>query len=196
MFHQSIMENQDPVARTVPSCDTQLAERSWFALSVKSRHEKVVRQLLANKGFETFLPLYTRHHQYVRRARKFDLPLFPGYLFCRFDPTRCLQIVTTPGVLRLVGFGRTPTPVDHVEIASIQKVIAANIPALPYPYWRSGQKGRITHGALAGVEGVVVGDKSSLRLILSVTLLQRSVLLEIDASRVELVPEAHACAHR
>lgn len=169
-----------------------LADLNWFALSVKNRHEKVVRQLLTNKGFETFLPLYTRRHQYARRAREFDLPLFPGYLFCKFDPTACLPIVTTPGVLRLVGFGRTPVPLDRVEIASIQKAIEARIPVVPYPYWHSGQKVRIRSGALAGVEGVVVGDRPTFRLVLSVTLLQRSVLLEIDASRVEMAEEAHA----
>jgi len=59
------------------------ADRRWFALSVTARHEKIVSQLLLNKGFETFLPLYTRRHQYARRVRRFELPLFPGYLFCR-----------------------------------------------------------------------------------------------------------------
>src|SRR5580700_2502477 len=76
-------------------------ERKWFALSVTVRHEKVVSQLLQNKGFETFLPLYTRRHQYVRRVREFELPLFPGYLFCRTDPAVRLPILTTPGVLQM-----------------------------------------------------------------------------------------------
>jgi transcription antitermination factor NusG len=206
MLNRAIMNIPDSVMSPAPLSEAlglavvdeegqDLADLNWFALSVKNRHEKVVRQLLTNKGFETFLPLYTRRHQYARRAREFDLPLFPGYLFCRFDPTACLPIVTTPGVLRLVGFGRTPTPLDSVEIASIQRAIEAKVSVVPHPYWRSGQKVRIGSGALAGVEGVVVGDRPTLRLVLSVTLLQRSVSLEIDASRVELMAEAHAGAH-
>ena len=86
---------------------------SWFALSVNVRHEKVISELLRNKGFETFLPLYKRRHQYARRSREFELPLFPGYLFCRTNLTRRLPIMTTPGVLGIVGAGRTPHDVER-----------------------------------------------------------------------------------
>jgi transcription antitermination factor NusG len=190
------MEIQDTVVSAPEwreACVAPPAQGNWFALSVKSRHEKVVTQLLTNKGFETFLPLYTRRHEYARRAREFELPLFPGYLFCRFDAGACLPILTTPGVLRVVGSGRAPIPVDNDEVAALQKAIAAKVAMTPHPYWRSGQRGRITSGALAGVEGVVVSGKQPMKLILSVSLLQRSVLLEIDASRVELAAETHAC---
>lgn len=88
-------------------------QRKWFALSVTVRHEKIVSQLLQNKGFETFLPLYTRRHQYVRRVLEFELPLFPGYLFCRVDPAARLPILTTPGVLQMIGAGRVPNPVKR-----------------------------------------------------------------------------------
>lgn len=190
------MEIQDTV-RPAPewrqAC-APLAESHWYALNVKSRHEKVVTQLLTNKGYETFLPLYTRRHQYARRAREFELPLFPGYLFCRFDSGACLPVLTTPGVLRVVGSGRAPIPVDNNEIGALQRAIAARVAMSPHPYWRAGQRGRITSGALAGVEGVVVSGKQPMKLILSVSLLQRSVLLEIDASRVVLEPETHAWA--
>src|SRR5260370_34370299 len=97
------------------------ADRRWFALSVTSRHEKIVSQLLHNKGFETFLPLYTRRHQYDRRVRRFELPLFPGYLFCRSDFATRLPILTTPGVLRVIGAGRLPIPLEDRQIVSLQK---------------------------------------------------------------------------
>jgi transcription antitermination factor NusG len=161
-------------------------ERRWFALSVTVRHEKIVSQLLHNKGFETFLPLHTRRHQYGRRVREFELPLFPGYLFCRSDPAARLPILTTPNVLRIIGAGRVPIPVDDHEITSLQKAAEAGIPMVPHRFWESGQAGRITAGPLAGIEGVIVNIKNSVRLMLSVTLLQRSVLLEIDVDCVAL----------
>lgn len=164
-------------------------ERAWFALSVRARHEKVVSQLLSYKGFETFLPLFTRRHQYARRVREFQLPLFPGYLFCRLDPAARLPILMTPGVLRLVGAGGVPIPVDSVEVEALQKAVQAQVPMVPHPYWKTGQIGRIASGALAGVEGIVVSANQKARLILSVTLLQRSVLLEIDSERVSLVED-------
>src|SRR5713226_3380460 len=104
------------------------AEQKWFALSVTVRHEKIVSQVLQNKGFETFLPLYTRRHQYSRRVRSFELPLFPGYLFCRSDFETRLPILTTPGVLRMVGAGRIPIPVEDGEIASLQIASRAGAP--------------------------------------------------------------------
>ncbi|MCU1338098.1 MAG: transcriptional activator RfaH [Bryobacterales bacterium] len=161
-------------------------ERKWFALSVNVRHEKIVSQLLLNKGFETFLPLHTRRHQYDRRVRTFDLPLFPGYLFCRVNPTARLPVLTTPGVLRMIGAGRVPIPLEDDEIVSLQRVAEAGIAMVPHPFWRSGQTGRVTAGPLTGIEGIVVGAKQSMRLVLSVSLLQRSVLLEIDSDCVAL----------
>jgi transcription termination/antitermination protein NusG len=164
--------------------ERQGAEHKWFALGVASRHEKIVSQLLRNKGFHTFLPSYVRRHQYGRRTRDFELPLFPGYLFCRLDPLQRLPILTTPGVLRLIGAGRSPIPVEDEEITSLQRAREAGVLMMPYPYWQTGQKGRITGGPLAGIEGIVLSARRPVRLVLSVRLLQRSVLLEIDSECV------------
>jgi transcription antitermination factor NusG len=172
----------------------QEAQGSWFALSVTVRHEKLVSDLLRNKGFETFLPLHRRRHQYGRRFREFEVPLFPGYLFCHTNPTRRLPIMTTPGVIRIVGAGRTPIAVDDTEITSLKKAVEAGVALAPHHFWKSGQIGRISTGPLAGVEGVVVKSKQSMRLILCVTLLQRAVMLEIDASCVALVTNLSAAA--
>jgi len=172
------------------------ARGNWFALSVNVRHEKVVSELLCNKGFETFLPLYKRRHQYARRFREFELPLFPGYLFCNTNLSRRLPIMTTPGVIWIVGAGRTPIPVDNQEITSLKKAVEAGIALTPHHFWQSGEIGRISSGPLTGVEGVVIKTKQSMRLILSVTLLQRAVMLEIDSSCVELVTNVSAAAAR
>jgi transcription antitermination factor NusG len=163
------------------------AARKWFALGVTVRHEKVISQLLNYKGFETFLPLYARRHQYHRRTRSFELPLFPGYVFCRSDPAVRLPILTTPGVLRMVGAGRVPIPVDHDEVVALQKAGQAGVSMSPHPFWQSGQKGRITAGPLIGIQGIVVSAKPPVRLVLSVSLLQRSVLLEIDSDCVAVI---------
>jgi transcription antitermination factor NusG len=156
----------------------------WFALSVNVRHEKQVSQILVNKGFETFLPLYTKRHQYNRRMRAFDLPVFPGYVFCRVDLKVRMPVLTTPGVRRIVGAGRVPIPLEDQEIHSLQRAADAGVPMLPHPFWRSGQMGRVIAGPLAGIEGIVVGTKHAMRLVISVSLLQRSVLLEIDSDCV------------
>lgn len=159
-------------------------EQKWFAVGVAPRHEKSVSRQLGQKGYETFVPLYSRRHEYARRVREFELPLFPGYLFCRIDPVVRLPILITPGVLRFIGAGRVPIAIDEDEIAALQAAVLAGIPMVPCAFWQSGQKGRISDGPLAGVEGIVVNARNPLRIVLSVGLLQRSVLLEIDSACV------------
>ena len=167
-------------------CDTNPSE--WFALAVKPRFDKAVARTLESKGYEIFLPLYRKHHIYATRAKDSELPLFPGYVFCRFDVLRRLPILTTPGVIQILGIGNVPVPLSEIEIAWLQAAVRAQVPAQPFPFLQAGQRVRIDHGVLAGVEGIVIDFKQSLRLVLSISLLQRSVLLEIDRSMVSAAP--------
>lgn len=171
------------------------ATECWYALVVKPRHEKVTDQILSNKGFETFLPLYLRRHRYGQRRRDFLLPLFPGYVFCRFQQRFWLPIVTTPSVIQVAGAGRTPLPVDDREVESLRIAAASPCELSPHPYLSAGCKVRIGEGPLAGVEGAIIRQKSSLRLILSITMMQRSVAVEVDSTHVGVIDEFdHALA--
>ena len=156
----------------------------WFALVVKPRFDKAVAQALESKGYETLVPVYKKHHQYGRRSKHFELPLFPGYVCCRFDVQARLPILTTPGVVRVLGVRNGPIPLSDSEITSLQTAIKSQFPVQPFPFVNAGQRVRINSGALAGVEGIVLGTKGGLRLVLSVTLLQRSVVLEIDRDQI------------
>jgi transcription antitermination factor NusG len=156
----------------------------WFALTVKPRHDKAVASVLDAKGYETLLPTYKKRCRYATRAKESHLPLFPGYVFCRFSLLIRLPILTTPGVTGIVGAGPSLLPVDETEIDSLRTAMRARTELLPYPFLTVGQRVRITEGSLAGVEGIVVRVKSIPSLVLSISLLQRSVLLEIDPSAV------------
>jgi transcription antitermination factor NusG len=112
--------------------------------------------------------------------KELELPLFSGYLFCRLDLNKRLPIILTPGVIRFVGIGKTPLPVDEKEMAAVMAIVSAGLLAEPHPYLRVGQRVRIDHGTLAGVEGIVRLAKKAARLVVSVSLLQRSVAVEID----------------
>lgn len=158
----------------------------WFALAVKPRFDKAVARALEVKGYETLLPLYRKQRKDAARSKVSELPLFPGYVFCRFDVQTRLPILTTPGVIHVLGAGNIPMPLSDVEINSLQTAIKAQIPVQPFPFVGAGQRVRINRGFLAGVEGIVISCKHRLRLVLSVTLLQRSVLLEIDRDLVSV----------
>ena len=164
--------------------NTQKSALQWYALAVKPRHDKAVARSLESKGFQTFVPLYRKRNQYAARYKDSDLPLFPGYVFCRFDALIRLPIITTPGIIQILGNGNSPFAVSETELTSLQIAIKAQLPLQPYPFLQIGQRVRIEEGVLTGVVGVIVKLKQNVRLVLSVTLLQRSVLLEVNQDQV------------
>jgi transcription antitermination factor NusG len=159
------------------------AER-WFAIAAKSRHEKSVAEVLGSKGFEQFLPLYQSARQWSDRVKLLELPLFPGYLFCRFRYTARLKILQTPGVRKIVTVGKVASPVPDEEIQSIRLLVSSRVPIEPAAFLYEGQRVRVVRGPLTGVIGFVQRIKSVQKLVVSVGLLQRSVAVELDRHAV------------
>ena len=157
----------------------------WFAVQVMGRREKLAHEFLLSKGYESFLPLYTCRRNWSDRIKQLELPLFPGYLFCRFNLYKRLPILQTPGILCIVGIGKVPVPISEEEISAIRSVIDARLPAEPWPFLQAGQRVRLKSGPLQGLDGIVLQLRSSCRLVVSVQLLQRSIAAEIDSAWVE-----------
>ncbi|AMY12998.1 transcriptional activator RfaH [Luteitalea pratensis] len=154
----------------------------WFALRVKPRTERVVTESLAGKCYETFLPLHTERRRWSDRVKTMQMPLFAGYVFCRFDVQHRLPILTTPGVLHVVSTGQIPQPIDDEEIESLRLLVESGLPVEPWPFHYVGQRIRIIGGPLAGTSGILQSVKSKNRLIVSISLLQRSVAVEVPES--------------
>ena len=162
----------------------------WFALMVRSNREKTASLLLENVGYECFLPTSKYTRRWSDRMKEVEVPLFPGYLFCRMNPHDRLPVLMTPGVIQIVGVGTTPIPVEEEEIAAIQRVGKSGLSTMPWPYLEVGEAVRIEDGPLRGMNGIIVKIKSGLKLVLSVSLLQRSVAVEVDRSWVSSVHPA------
>jgi transcription antitermination factor NusG len=154
--------------------------QQWYAFSVRSRHEKSVGVQLEEKQETLFLPLVRQERRWGSRLASVDMPLLPGYIFCRSHRFGLLPILKTPGIIDVLRAGTTPVPVPHEEIEALQSAIAARMSMEACPFVTIGQTVRIERGALAGLSGIVVDVKSTKRLVLSVTLLQRSVLVQLD----------------
>ena len=157
----------------------------WYALHTRPRFESHVQMHLEEKGYEVFLPTYVSTRQWSDRVKSFSMPLFPSYLFCRFDINARLPILVTPGVHSVVGIGRAPVPVGEVEIAAIRHVLHSGIPTQPWPYLQIGEEVSVERGPLEGLNGIVIREKGADRLIISVALLMRSVSVEIDRGWVK-----------
>ena len=152
----------------------------WFAILARSGREKYATMLLENAGFECFLPISKSTRKWSDRMKDVEVPLFPGYLFCRMNPNDRLPVLTTPGVIQIAGIGKMPIPVEENEIAAVRQIEKSGLSAMPWPYLRVGNTARIEEGPLRGVSGIVVKIKSALKLVLSIELLQRSIAVEID----------------
>ena len=159
----------------------------WYALYVRSRHEKVVENSLKNKGYSVFSPSYRTKRKRVDRIAEIEVALFPGYVFCQFDSNKRLPILITPGVVGVVGRGNRPEPVDDSEIASIRTVALAGRSVQPWPFLRLGQRIRMQSGPLTGIEGIFLRVQDEDHLIVSVTLLQRAVSVVIEKDSVSPV---------
>jgi transcription antitermination factor NusG len=155
---------------------------SWYAVRVRPKFEWVASTALREKGYEEFLPLCRSKREWSDRTKKIDQPLFAGYLFCRFNVhSRILPILTTPSVISIVGAGKTPIPIADAEIAAIRTVLSSGLASHPTPFLETGSRVHIVKGPLAGLEGLVIQNVDSTRLVVSVSLLQRSLAVKIDS---------------
>jgi transcription antitermination factor NusG len=142
------------------------------------------------RGFQEFLPFYRCRQRWSDRQQEVDFPLFPGYLFCRMNPQNRLPLLTIPGVVHIVGIGKTPVPVDDGEILAIQAAVQSGLTAEPWPFLQVGDRVRVETGPLTGLEGILVRADKQHRIVLSVTLLRRSVAVTIERDCVRPLDNA------
>lgn len=168
-----------------PELENAEAKFPWFALQVRTKHELGVAEFLRGRGYQPFLPFSRSRRAWSDRIKVVEAPLFPGYLFCRVNVQDRLPVLSAPGVIRIVGYSRSPIPVDEAEIIAIQAIVASGLPNEPWPFLRIGDPVQIESGPLQGLRGILVGVRGGHRLVLSVSLLQRSVGVEIDSAFVK-----------
>jgi transcription antitermination factor NusG len=163
----------------------------WFALRVRSNFERVAATHLRDRGFEEFAPTYRTERQWSDRKKQVDQFLFPGYVFCRLNPEDRLPVLSIPGTVGLIGFGKGPTAIPDHEIEAVRKMIGSGLLVGPWPFLEVGQTVLIERGPMAGVEGILQQIKKTFRLVVSVNLLQRSVSAEIDRAWIRPVNPSH-----
>jgi transcription antitermination factor NusG len=156
----------------------------WYAAYTSANHEKRVATQLAQRGVEHFLPLYEAVHRWKDRRVRLQSPLFPGYVFVRLPLSEKLKILQLPGVARLVGFGDRPVSLPEDEIESLRRGFRGDMKMEPHPYLSEGHRVRIMRGPLTGLDGILLRKKGNLRLVLSIDLIMRSIVVDVDAADI------------
>lgn len=155
--------------------------KAWYAARVRAKGEARASLELSARGFETFLPVCRMQRRWSDRLKTLEIPIFPGYLFCRFQAGERIRVLEAPAVIDVVGCGGSPIPLDDAEIEAIQTMAASPVNVTPWPYLSSGQRVRIKRGPLAGLDGIVdKAEDGKARVVISVKLLQRAIAAEIE----------------
>jgi transcription termination/antitermination protein NusG len=160
-------------------------EAHWYAAYTCANHEKRVRLQLEERQVESFLPVYDTMRRWKDRQKQLQLPLFPGYVFVRVALIDRLRVLKVPGVVKLVGFNGHPSPISDVEIDGLKNSLSCGVHAQPHPFLSSGRRVRIKGSPLKGLEGILIRRKGKLRVVLSIELIQRSIVVDVDVAEIE-----------
>ncbi len=162
-------------------------DERWYAAQTCANHEKRVLEQLSQRTVEAYLPLYASVRRWKDRRVRLELPLFPGYVFVRLALRDRLQVLQTPSVVRLVGFGGQPTALPDQEIDALRQGLTRDVRVEPHRYLKVGQRVRVSSGPLQGLQGILARRKKGTRFVISFELIMRSVAVEIDVANLEPV---------
>jgi transcription antitermination factor NusG len=167
-----------------PELHAAALESQWHVAYVVARHEKAVAQELSRRSLESFLPVYHAIHYWNKRRTQVELPLFPSYVFVRMTLRERLRVLQIPAVVHLVTFNGLPASVPEEEIEGLRAAVRLRH-TQPHPYYSLGDRVRIRTGPLKGIEGTLLRQQSSSRLIVAVDFIHRSVSVELEPDDLE-----------
>lgn len=156
----------------------------WIAAYVVPHTEQMVTRSLAEKGYEAFCPTYLRKQQWSDRTKWIETPLFSRYVFCRIGSSSNGLVVTTPGVIKVLGHSGVPHIIDENDILALKSIVRSRLPTVPHCFVRVGQEVVIKSGPLAGLRGIVEQVRGGLSVIVSVTMMRRSVAVTVPTDCV------------
>ena len=149
----------------------------WFALRVRANREKQAQRELQRAGIPEFCPTYTVETRWSDRTKRAERPLFPGYVFARCDQAALEKAIRTREVLQIVGeVLLSELETIHILMSSLKKIQPCE--------FHAGERVTVQTGALSGASGVITRTKGARRLVVTLSLLNRAVSVELDADTV------------
>jgi len=170
--------------RTLPELAAEYGEQRWYAVYTRARHEKRVEEQLRQRSVETLLPIYETVRRWKNGRHRVQFPLFPGYAFVRIALKDRMEVMRVPGVVRLVGFEGKPVALPDEEMEGLRRGLTAGVEVRPHPYLRVGRRVCVVSGPLQGMRGILVRRKSQLRVVVSLELIMRSMIADVDIADI------------
>ncbi len=157
---------------------------AWMAIHTRPRAEKVVARRLDLLDVPYYLPLRPSIRRYKRKVVTFQIPLLTSYVFAALDPESRLAVLRTQRVVRTILVDDEELFLHELRQIHVASRVAEDLSVTDYD--PTGRRVRILTGPLAGVEGLVRERRSRRILVLNITLLQRSVQVDIDLTNTKL----------
>jgi transcription antitermination factor NusG len=174
----------DAAGAAIPPGQELQTERRWYACYTRARAEKQVAKTLEQRGIESFLPLVGRERQWKDRKKLVEFPLFPSYVFGKFGLRQMHDVLMTPGVSTIVRTRGRPAPIAEDELENVrrfaQALATSGVEPETRPLIGAGQRVRVTEGAFAGVEGVVIESRGRKRVVVGISAIGQGLEIDID----------------
>lgn len=155
--------------------------KSWYAIYVRSRHEKCVYDELKQRGIESSLPLMKITRQWSDRKKKVDVPLFRGYLFVNIDIRKeKLPVLQTDGVVKFVTFCKKTVSIPEEQMFWLDQLLLSEFNLTSETDFPTGAEVDVMFGPLKGLRGKVKQKNSESRLVVWFDSIMQGVSVEID----------------
>ena len=150
----------------------------WHVLRVRQRFERIVALRLRERAIEGYVPL----RQIGRKANgmSIELPLFPGYAFCKYAEVPVSSFYDIPGVLCMVQGTDGINIIPEQQITDLRRILASGLDVQAWPFTLQGGTVTVEDGPLSGVTGILKHRTDKRFLVLSVQLIRWSIAVKID----------------
>lgn len=164
---------------------------NWYVFYVRPKFEKKIQKELSRSGIESYLPLVETLRHWHDRKKKLLLPVFPCYIFVKVASYELHEMFLIPGFVRVVSKENQPEILSEEEINNLRIILSGDFEVLDEDIC-SGDRVRISTGALAGVEGVLIERKGRSQFVIFISQIGKYVTVNADKNCIEKCDLIHA----
>ena len=162
------------------------AEPRWYAAYTKSRTEKKELARLTENGFEAYLPIRRKRHQWSDRLKWVEEPLIKSYIFIHVNERDYYNAINTPGLVCYVTFeGKAaPIPDRQIDILKILLHEGAEMEVINERF-AAGQKIIVISGTLVGMQGEMVEYRGKKKVLVRLGSTGTNILVSVSLDLIE-----------
>ena len=163
----------------------------WVAIYTSSRAEKKTESRLRNAGFETFLPMQHKLHQWSDRWKSVEVPLITSYLFVKIRARDVIPLRSTPGVSYIVSWHREVAVIPQKEIDAIHRLVDADTELyVMSTQLTKGSQVRIIGGQFEGMEGTLISNCEEGNFCINISGLNVALITTVEQALIQPIEDS------